>query len=329
MFWVFYVVYVFMSLVSSFYVCSRLFWFFRIYIFYNDNLSKICFLSSNLKVEKRALCAFDNKRVLLDDGIHTLAIGHNQVTASVEQDRVENPGGDSIMSESDARRVGLLWSKRRGATNRVDRHLAHLPAEREDEEIAAGHRIRARARERIAQIPDHPDRYDPVAARPPSRRARSPSSTTPHGPKRKLKRVEIDLTSDEEMETEPTPPGENPISTAGFHRGLARLDSDSEADHPPAPLPNSRPSSVLSNDELPLFRPNLIRLGRGGARHRRARRRVPHPFILSEAEESEDEPASPSETSLPHSAMPSHSDNDSASESDSDDSFVVSDDNFE
>ena len=57
------------------------------------------------------MCAFDNKRILLDDGIHTLAIGHKQVTANVEQDRIENPGGDALYKESDARKMGLLWSR--------------------------------------------------------------------------------------------------------------------------------------------------------------------------------------------------------------------------
>ena len=150
--------------------------FFRIYNFFFIKilfciyfLYKIIFCI-HLKVEKRALCAFDNKRILLEDGINTLAIGHHQVTASVEKDRVENPGGDAIMTASEARRVRLLWSKRKGATDRVERYLAQHPETADDEEIAAGQRMRARVRDRVAQIPDHPDRYDPVAARPPTQR---------------------------------------------------------------------------------------------------------------------------------------------------------------
>ena len=299
----------------------------------------------HLKVEKRALCAFDNKRILLEDGIHTLAIGHHQVTASVEKDPVENPGGDAIMTASEARRVGLLWSKRKGATDRVERYLAQHPETAADQEIAAGQRMRARVRDRLAQIPDHPDRYDPVGARPPTRRHRSPSLPNPNGPNRKLKRVQIDLTSDEEMETEPRASTPSSISTICFQRGLARLDSQPE--DPLEPIVNNpsqisndphlqsvgsslaRTTSVLSNDELPLTWPNLSRLGRAGGRNRRARRKLPNPFVLSEAEESEVEPDSTSENSLPRSTSHSHSDTDSESETDSDDSFVVSDDNFE
>ena len=33
---------------------------------------------------KRALCAFDDKRFLLEDGVHSLAYGHHRITASVE-----------------------------------------------------------------------------------------------------------------------------------------------------------------------------------------------------------------------------------------------------
>ena len=36
------------------------------------------------ETKKRGLCAFANKRFLLDDGIHTLAYGHKDITTKVE-----------------------------------------------------------------------------------------------------------------------------------------------------------------------------------------------------------------------------------------------------
>ena len=37
-----------------------------------------------MQTKKRALCAFDDKRFLLEDGIHTLAFGHKNITVRVD-----------------------------------------------------------------------------------------------------------------------------------------------------------------------------------------------------------------------------------------------------
>ena len=97
----------------------------------------------------------------MEDCIHTLAIGHHLVTASVEQDRVENPGGDLIFTNAEARRVGLLWSRRRGAEKRAGIDLARLNEETEEEALEAGHQMRAGVHAMVNQIPDLPDRYNP------------------------------------------------------------------------------------------------------------------------------------------------------------------------
>ena len=57
-------------------------------------------------VEKRGLCSFDDKRFILDDKIHTLAYGHKNITKEIVTDDIQNPGGDTIMTEREARLRG-------------------------------------------------------------------------------------------------------------------------------------------------------------------------------------------------------------------------------
>ncbi len=55
-----------------------------------------------LKNNKRALCAFDDKRLFLEDGIHTLAYGNYKINQVVED--VETEGvGDIVLSAVEAR----------------------------------------------------------------------------------------------------------------------------------------------------------------------------------------------------------------------------------
>ena len=89
-------------------------------------------------MDKRALCTFDNKRILLEDGIHTLAIGHKDVTSHVEPDQIENPGGDAVYKEKEARKMGLLWSRRKGADKRAGFIRTEIPEENEEEALEAG-----------------------------------------------------------------------------------------------------------------------------------------------------------------------------------------------
>ena len=52
--------------------------------------------------KKRGLCAYDDKRFLLEDGVHSLAFGHHSITARVQDDRIEEPrelviAGDELL----------------------------------------------------------------------------------------------------------------------------------------------------------------------------------------------------------------------------------------
>ncbi len=53
------------------------------------------------------MCAYDTKRFLLDDGINSLAYGHKDITGEVEEVEINNPGADQILSDIEARRMGL------------------------------------------------------------------------------------------------------------------------------------------------------------------------------------------------------------------------------
>jgi hypothetical protein len=73
-----------------------------------------------IEVEKRGLCGFDDKRCILDDGINSLAYGHKAITGSVAFSEIINPGGDTFMTKVEARSKGLIWSRRKGADNRLE-----------------------------------------------------------------------------------------------------------------------------------------------------------------------------------------------------------------
>jgi len=59
----------------------------------------------SIETKKRGLCAFDDKRILLEDEIHTLAYGHHRVTGSVEEIEVSEP---QFRVGSDNARLSLL-----------------------------------------------------------------------------------------------------------------------------------------------------------------------------------------------------------------------------
>ncbi len=77
------------------------------------------------------------------------------------------------MKEKQARRAGLLWSRRKGAEKRAGVDLSQRPEEDDDEALEAGHQMRADMNQMLAQIPDFPDRYNPEEAAGPSRRRQS------------------------------------------------------------------------------------------------------------------------------------------------------------
>ena len=62
-----------------------------------------------IKVDKRGLCAFDDKRFVMDDGITTLAYGHERITTAVEE--IPEPveiHGDIVLTIGEARREGIV-----------------------------------------------------------------------------------------------------------------------------------------------------------------------------------------------------------------------------
>ncbi len=134
----------------------------------------------------------------MDDGVHTLAIGHHQVTASVEHDRVENPGGDLLIRNSEARRVGLLWSRRRGAEKRAAIDLSDIREETEDEAMAAGRQIRARLGALLNQIPNLPDRDNPNDQAQLRQSGHSSQNEVGAPTRRKYRRIEMAVETDAE-----------------------------------------------------------------------------------------------------------------------------------
>ncbi len=56
-------------------------------------------------MDKRALCAFDDKRFVLEDGVHTLAYGHKSITAHVEDTEEPELVNDIVLSSAEATRT--------------------------------------------------------------------------------------------------------------------------------------------------------------------------------------------------------------------------------
>ena len=73
-----------------------------------------------IEFEKRGLCAFDDKRFLLEDGINSLAYGHKSITNSITRVECNNPGGDLLLTNREARSKGLIWSRRKFANNHLE-----------------------------------------------------------------------------------------------------------------------------------------------------------------------------------------------------------------
>ena len=58
---------------------------------------------------KRGLCAFDNKRYILDDGINTLSYGHKDMNLVVEVDEVRDQHRATIIAAVELRKRGRKW----------------------------------------------------------------------------------------------------------------------------------------------------------------------------------------------------------------------------
>ncbi len=236
----------------------------------------------------------------MDDGIHTLAINHHQVTAIVEHDRVENPGGDLIIRNSEARRVGLLWSRRRGAEKRAGIDLSDIREETEDEAMAAGRQMRTRLGALLNQIPDLPERYNPNDQAPLGQSGNSPQNEVDAPSKRKYRRIEMAIETDEEE------------------------DAQSELTFPNLNISTS--TNQRNGQQLSLVQNSKAALSNRGA-HRNA---LSSSFLDYEAEDADDD-AEEREHTRGHTSSPtqSHSERQTDSDSDSDLSFVVNDDFFD
>ena len=149
-------------------------------------------------MEKRALCAYDTKRFLLEDGINTLAFGHKDITHDVEEVEITNPGADQIMSDKEARRVGLLWSRRPGAVNRIGFDPANEREESDEAALGAGRDMRSHLRALINQVDAVPDRPIPQEDRPILHR-REVNEVSPARPRN---RVRMMADSGDEEDTE-------------------------------------------------------------------------------------------------------------------------------
>ena len=273
---------------------------------------------------KRGLCAFDNKRYILPDGISTLAYGHKEIEITVEVDPVIQANRESIISLIEARRRGLLWARRKAPLS----HLGYDPtapqSEGEEDAVAAGQEMRARARVRLTQVPDLPDSYDPRDAAAAPRRA---PSTTPSEDEPPAKRARVRFASDasqDSVDSDPLIPTQHQpnyntqlamhmifgdpmplaqrISTLRIlprETGPSTATSSSNTrETGPSNTSASAPTRrIASSDEedTPVWQPlplGAVRLGRGGGRRRgrsaRARRARSNAFILSETAEGSD-----------------------------------------
>ena len=306
------------------------------------------------------MCAFDNKRYIQADNIHTLSYGHKDLNVVLEIDEVRDAQRNQIIAAVEARRKGLIWPRRKGVVKRLGFDPAQDVSEGEEEAVAAGREMRARQRARLTQVPDLPDRYDPTTARPPCRRTATPD---PDAPPPKLRRVQLpSISDDEDLPSE----SRTQPDTAPF-----RLASESETEET-HPSPHSGTQIVLNmlfGEKAPSARPTPPTVERSGPSHggvalaaptpretqrrfssdddeeewvrpRRGRGRQhdrrSNPFIQFEAEEGESDAESESPprcalaTANTQRLTPSHhSDEDSSDSSDLDDTFIAGDDCFE
>ena len=153
-------------------------------------------------MEKRALCAFDTKRFLLDNGADTLAYGHKAITHDIAHEEIENPGRDIIMSAKQARNSGLVWSRRRGALKRLGYNPDDNGEETEEEALEAGKAMRERMRKRVTGLKELPDILIPQELRPLQRREPETAASTIS---KKRSRLRIDSDDDCEIQLIPNP----------------------------------------------------------------------------------------------------------------------------
>ena len=273
-------------------------------------------------MDKRALCAFDTKRFLLDNGCDTLAYGHKDITHNIIQEQIENPGGDIILTAKQARESGLVWSRRRGVEKRLGLTPDDNGEETEGDAVAAGKAIRETMRKRLEGVIDIPDKLIPQDLRPGARRKPETESSSIVNKRSRLridseedscpitkKRSQLRINSENESSIEPTQNGEE--------QSEFPIDS----------------STSLQKSILPTI-PKTIEIYSGPNRTTSKKSSVVRSFFLEEAEESKNDADDdswpvPSRSSSPSRSHLEFSDEESEGEADSDDSFMVGDDIFD
>ena len=75
--------------------------------------SKCCTCLISTQIRKRGLCAYDDKRYLLADGITTLAFGHTAIPAAVREVQETRGFDKQVLSSAEARTRQIPLAKKR------------------------------------------------------------------------------------------------------------------------------------------------------------------------------------------------------------------------
>ena len=247
-------------------------------------------------MDKRALCAFDTKRFLLDNGCDTMAYGHKDITHDVAQDQIENSGGDIILSAKEARDSGLLWSRRLGALKRLGFTPDDNGEETEREALAAGKELRAHMRICLDDVAEEPDILIPQELR-------------PGAPRKAAKRPRMRIDSEEESQC-------GPITNAEEQREVS-IQNSTSIQTSMSPTITKSLALYSGTKWAPSNKSTAVRS-----------------FFLEEAIESNNDGMDEDWPVRRHSSSPSlshleSSDEDSEGDADSNDSFMVGDDIFD
>ena len=222
----------------------------------------------------------------------------------MEINKIDDPAREKVITEKEARRVGLLWKR----SNTIAKRLGCDPAERveetEEEALEAGKRMGVGIQNLLSQVPDLPDRYIPQGPKPHKRTKPSKQGANSSGP---LKRVRLLSVSENEEISEEVSRLTGCAAEQCSENGPTKTVLST--------LENAETSSSKTSSPKTEHR----RVGSGG--------HVSNPFIISEAEESGDEDSDSEVCS--RSKRHSSSDSDSDSDSQSDDCFIVDNNCFD
>jgi len=224
-----------------------------------------------------------------------MAYGHKDIPNRIEINKIDDPAREKVITELEARRVGLLWKRSKAIGTRLGYDPAKRVEETDEEAIEAGKRMVDGIRNLISVvcIPQVPKTHK-----------------RPHAPKEismssaPLKRVRLPSDIEEEDMPETLSP--------------TTLCSGVES---PVTIPKQAVLSTLENPENAKSTASCSK-----RKHRRkcTRDQTSNPFIISEAEESGED-----KTNSTSSTFSSDSDSNSDSDSDSDDCILVDNNSLE